>query len=193
MIRRVVAGVALTFGLLVAVGCAAAGESMILHDGGFIKGNPLASLEPSISTASPSPVVGINSVNHALSQHIDRSLSFPSEGEPTCIDNMEGVKKHGQWKAMDCAHAHDGELYQLYGFANIPYPGDDELNEFATVACEGAFEDFAGVELKHSRLEIVPILPSAQSWNDPDDPTRVAFCAVRAPTIVRGTLHDQGY
>ncbi len=84
---------------------------------------------------------------------------------------------------VDCSEPHDGEVYfQIFhpGEAGEPYPGQDELQEWAQQHCYEQFEGFVGQEYELSELDIGIMQPTAETWSDPVGRHRQVTCYVDA-------------
>ena len=59
------------------------------------------------------------------------------------------------------------------------YPGDDELNAFATETCQGdAFEQYVGIDYAVSKYFTDAYLPSEGTWEEGD---REVVCVLYVP------------
>lgn len=81
-----------------------------------------------------------------------------------------------------CDEPHDNEVYDLYQIdrpESAPYPGIDRVAALAQEGCLIGFEGYVGTDYQRSVLEIFPIPPSEQSWEESGD--REVVCAVYEP------------
>jgi hypothetical protein len=81
--------------------------------------------------------------------------------------------------AVPCTQPHDAEVYAVYDLDLPVFPGDDEVGTAAESGCIGRFAEFAGVEYAASRLEVVYLNPTQESWDEEDD--RSVVCSVSDP------------
>lgn len=96
--------------------------------------------------------------------------------EGDCLNSKMGVGTIEQTPAVPCSAAHTAEVYSSFTLpASQNYPDMQELTKTVTTACVSAFEDFAGIAYKDSKLSIWPIYPSAVGWTRGD---HTALCLV---------------
>jgi hypothetical protein len=81
--------------------------------------------------------------------------------------------------AVPCTQPHDAEVYAVFDLDLPEYPGDDEVGTAAESGCIGRFAEFTGVEYAASRLEVVYLNPTQESWDEEDD--RSVVCSVSDP------------
>ena len=84
---------------------------------------------------------------------------------------------------VDCAGPHDGEVYfQVFhpAEATEPYPGQDEMLNWAQQHCYAQFEGFVGQEYEVSELDIGILHPTEPTWSDPVGRHREVTCYVEA-------------
>jgi len=83
---------------------------------------------------------------------------------------------------VPCNEPHDNEVYDLYQIErreSASYPGINGVAALAQEGCLIAFQDYVGMEYQRSVLEIFPIPPSEESWEESGD--REVVCAVYEP------------
>jgi hypothetical protein len=78
---------------------------------------------------------------------------------------------------VDCAEPHDNEIYFQFSMTESSFPGREATIESAGNRCLGEFDAFVGKSYETSDLEIFPITPTAESWEQGD---RVVYCAIYA-------------
>ena len=78
---------------------------------------------------------------------------------------------------VDCAGPHDNEIYYSYQTDLPVFPGRDAMLDSAGEECYTHFEAFVGKAYEESELELFPITPTAESWDDGD---REVLCALYA-------------
>jgi hypothetical protein len=81
--------------------------------------------------------------------------------------------------AVPCDQPHDNEVYHLGELPDGDFPGQQEIVQMAFDECLDPFEDFVGVPYEESELEIFPLTPSQDTWEDEDD--REVVCAAYLP------------
>jgi hypothetical protein len=73
-------------------------------------------------------------------------------------------------KVKPCAKAHNSEIFFLVthpAAKGAPYPGKDQLVQFAADACLGQpLTDYLGIPLEQSKLKDFEIVPQASAWKD---------------------------
>lgn len=96
----------------------------------------------------------------------------------TCFDDQE-EEFVTSVPEVDCAQPHDNEVFALitYDESDV-YPGRDQMNERGRELCIEQFETYVGLPYAESDLEVFPITPSEDSWNNRDD--REIVCALYA-------------
>lgn len=91
---------------------------------------------------------------------------------------------------LPCDEPHDLEVFHVVDHPagdDEPYPGIDEVAEYADDVCIAAFPAFVGLPWLDSMLDTYHIYPVAEGWNLLDD--REIVCAVYDPAgPVEGTL-----
>lgn len=93
---------------------------------------------------------------------------------------------------VDCIGPHQKEIYlrtEHPARAGAPWPGDREMDAFATAECYGAFSDFVGVIYELSELELGFLTPSRTNFEDSVARFRGIHCYVHlgADTELVGT------
>jgi hypothetical protein len=76
---------------------------------------------------------------------------------------------------VPCSEPHDNEAYAVFNINSASFPGDDEVSEIAYNSCMDRFDSFVGKEYDSSSLDMFPIYPTADSWEQDD---REVVCAV---------------
>lgn len=90
-----------------------------------------------------------------------------STGEDVEISSIAGVP---------CSQPHDNEVYALVNLTQSSFPGEDAIGSIAFDVCLEKFESFVGKDYESSQLDIFPIYPTRQSWNELND--REVVCAL---------------
>jgi hypothetical protein len=81
---------------------------------------------------------------------------------------------------VDCASTHVYEVFAIFDHeagADEPYPGDEELLEYADAECQPHFEDYVAIDYQESIYWITSVTPSAETWEQGDD--REIVCALK--------------
>lgn len=77
---------------------------------------------------------------------------------------------------VDCAQPHDNEVIGSFDYtASSGFPGSDALQAFAEQVCLPAFSQYVGVDFQSSKLDVLPLLPTDQTWLKGD---RTVSCIV---------------
>jgi len=87
-----------------------------------------------------------------------------------CFDDPPGlVDTVTNVDVIDCADAHDNEVYVVVDFPDEGgYPGDDAVREFADETCIREFEAFVGFDYLQSELDLGYFWPTDESWDAGD-------------------------
>ena len=105
--------------------------------------------------------------------------------DPEGIDSEEGAVFESI-EAVPCDQPHDNEIYHQFDLPEGDWPGEDALFEQAGQGCEAEFAAFVGLGYDESALDIAPITPVEESWDQGD---REVSCAVYDPAgQTTGTL-----
>jgi len=78
---------------------------------------------------------------------------------------------------VDCAEPHDNEIYFQFSMTESAFPGREATIQAAGNRCLDEFDAFVGKSYETSDLEIFPITPTAESWEQGD---RIVYCAIYA-------------
>ena len=82
---------------------------------------------------------------------------------------------------VECSGPHHGEVYlrtEHPAQAGAPWPGDREMEAFATAKCYGAFASFIGQIYELSELELGSLTPSRANFEDDVARFRSIHCYV---------------
>ena len=90
-----------------------------------------------------------------------------SAAEETEISGVSGVP---------CAEPHDNEVFALFDLDLETFPEGDAMSEIAYDECVQRFEPFVGSDYLTSSLDLYPMYPTQQSWNERND--REVICAL---------------
>ena len=77
---------------------------------------------------------------------------------------------------VPCSEPHDNEVYALVNLTQSSFPGDEAIGTMAFEVCLDKFESFVGKDYESSQLDILPIYPTRDSWNERND--REVVCAL---------------
>jgi hypothetical protein len=99
--------------------------------------------------------------------------------EPEGGASEEEQQQIASISAVPCDQPHDGEVYHDFELPDGDYPGNDAVLEASAEECVGAFEGFVGTAYEESALDIYPITPTQESWDQADD--RAVSCVVFDP------------
>lgn len=71
--------------------------------------------------------------------------------------------------AVPCAEPHDNQVYATFDIAEEKWPGDERVDELASVGCYERFADAIGKGYEDSVIEYTTIYPSEGSWKRGND------------------------
>jgi hypothetical protein len=91
---------------------------------------------------------------------------------------------------VDCDEPHDNEIYFEYSMTDASFPGREATTQAAAERCIAEFEDFVGLSYQASDLDIFPITPTLESWEEEGD--RVVYCALYALDLSKLTGSMRG-
>lgn len=107
-------------------------------------------------------------------------LALGPEDIGSCVDLPDGLGP--QIEVVDCAETHAAEIYEVRVLSepgSAPYPGQDALAAEADEACRGSFGAYVGATFETSALDVVYLVPRAETWDLAD---RSIVCLVEDPT-----------
>ncbi len=79
---------------------------------------------------------------------------------------------------VPCDQPHADEVFLAYDLEDAEFPGTDEVANAAYERCAMEFEAFVGIPYAESVLDVWPMYPTLNSWNDGD---REVLCVVYDP------------
>jgi hypothetical protein len=80
---------------------------------------------------------------------------------------------------INCTEPHTHEIYAVKKYEeNKVYPGFNELEDEARLACLSAFEGYVGRSAFDSSLFYSWLVPTLDGWNDPDIEDRTTLCVL---------------
>ena len=77
---------------------------------------------------------------------------------------------------IPCSEPHDNEVFAIYDTTLATFPGGDEMSDIAFEECIAYFEEYVGRDYPSSMLDVFPITPTLESWNQAND--REINCAL---------------
>ena len=94
----------------------------------------------------------------------------------TCFDD-QADGEISSVPEVNCAEPHDNEVFALIEYTETDtYPGTDQMSEISDELCRAQFAGYVGIEYESSVLEVFPIFPTEESWDEDDD--REIICAL---------------
>ena len=130
---------------------------------------------PSADEASATPAASASS---DASAEVSPSATASTDGEETSVFDLEvgdcfsaDSDQIETVLVVDCAQPHTYEAYFLFDHEagpDDPYPGDQEILEFADGECRPPFEEFVGKDYDTSIWYITSVTPSAETWEAGD-------------------------
>lgn len=133
--------------------------------------------EASTDDTSTSPPTGSTDLISVLALDVGHCFTEPE----TNNDTVEHVP------TVDCAEPHDYEVYKLFDLEDGVWRGGDQVQQEAEDGCESHFEEFVGIPLADSELEVLHLTPTIGSWEQSND--RTVKCILQDPAgQVSGSL-----
>lgn len=111
---------------------------------------------------------------------------FNDDPEQDATDEIFGVA------GIPCSEPHDNEVYAVFDTSLTEFPGNEQMGEVATDECVARFETFVGRDYMSSQLDVLPMYPTRESWDELDD--REIVCALYDLDLVKleGTMRQRG-
>lgn len=134
------------------------------------------------------PVIGAGVIGFGYFTQVERdeSGSIVDAGDVDAFDirlgdcfndaSSSGVEEIASIDGVPCSEPHDNEVYALVNLTQASFPGEEALESIAFEACLDKFESFVGKDYESSSLDIFPIYPTRDSWNELND--REVVCAL---------------
>jgi hypothetical protein len=69
-------------------------------------------------------------------------------------------------EAKPCTQAHQYEMYHVSSMPSGDYPTDEQFNAWIEQNCLPTFTPYVGLSYQESVLEILPVTPTEDSWDD---------------------------
>ena len=116
------------------------------------------------------------------------STSVLTLGVGDCLHSadLERGESVSDVATVPCEEPHDAEIFAATTLPAGDYPGLESLRTEAENYCLPEFETFAGLPYLSSELDVYPLLPTSDSWEQEGD--RTILCIAVAPEDVTGTL-----
>lgn len=107
-----------------------------------------------------------------------------------CFDDV-GEDEVSELPLVDCAEEHDYEVFDEFEIHDDgDFPGTTAMEDLADERCSELFEDFVGIPLEDSILNVATLSPTADTWDNGD---RTVSCMVTNPGVkTTGTLEGLG-
>lgn len=104
---------------------------------------------------------------------------------------LPGTDEIASVDTTDCAGDHHAEVVGTVPLSEMTLPPAAVLEARASKECTEKFESYIGVELKHSAMELMWLLPTESSWKTGD---RAITCLAVAPDqqFLTQPLKDSG-
>ena len=134
------------------------------------------------------PVIGAGVIGFGYFTQVDRdeSGSIVGAGDVDAFDirlgdcfndkSSSGLEEITSIDGVPCSEPHDNEVYALVNLTQTSFPGDEAIEAMAYEVCLEKFESFVGKDYESSSLDIFPIYPTRDSWNELND--REVVCAL---------------
>jgi hypothetical protein len=133
----------------------------------------------SASTPSPSSAPSESAAASAVaSQPAGEVTSVFDLETGDCFLAPEG-EQASEVSVVPCDATHIYEAFHVFDHEagpDEPYPGDEELLNYADGQCRGPFEDYVGIDYDDSIYWITSVSPSEDTWADGD---REIVCALK--------------
>lgn len=110
------------------------------------------------------------------------------------VDALAAADDIAELGVVDCAQPHQVEVYALItdpGDDAAPWPGDQILIEASASGCLAAFEPYVGRAFEDSELDILTVLPTAETWAEGDRDTLCVTTRVDGDDLV-GSVEASG-
>lgn len=93
-----------------------------------------------------------------------------------CFHEPDQADSVTELESVDCEVRHDWEVYYIGDLEDGPWRGDEQVGEDADALCADPFEDYVGLTVGDSELEVNHLVPTSGSWQGADD--RQVVCVV---------------
>ena len=108
-----------------------------------------------------------------------------------CLDSADLGELVEEVPFIPCDEPHDSEVFAVTDLAGDEYPGDEAVETQATEFCRGQSQSFVGPGWDESELDMFPMYPLEEGWNEIGD--REVLClVVDLEGGITGTLKGAG-
>jgi len=105
---------------------------------------------------------------------LDTEVPTADVGE--CVTNDIAASTVSEFDVVDCTESHTVELIHKFDLPDGDFPGAEEISTATQEQCQGStFEDYVGLDYQSSEIEIYPVTPTEETWNDADDREVLCF------------------
>lgn len=122
------------------------------------------------------------STTSALELKVGNCLDLPNDTEMSAGFELTTVK------TVSCSSEHEAQVYAEKELTGNEFPGTDAIQDIAAEFCTEEFKTFVGSEIGTSTLDIYPLMPTAESWEQAGD--RTLLCVAISPTPVTNTFEN---
>ena len=122
------------------------------------------------------------STTSALELKVGNCLDLPNDAEMSAGFELTTVK------TVSCSSEHEAQVYAEKELTGNEFPGTDAIQDIAAEFCTEEFKTFVGSEIGTSTLDIYPLMPTAESWEQAGD--RTLLCVAISPTPVTNTFEN---
>lgn len=87
------------------------------------------------------------------------------------VDELAAADDIAELGVVDCGQPHRSEVYAVITDPapdTTPWPGADVLVEVSATGCLAEFEPYVGRNFEASKLDILTVLPTAETWPEGD-------------------------
>ena len=87
------------------------------------------------------------------------------------VDELAEADDISELGVVDCGQPHQSEVYAVITDPSpdtTPWPGADVLVDASATGCLAAFEPYVGQVFEASELDILTVLPTAETWPEGD-------------------------
>lgn len=84
-----------------------------------------------------------------------------------CFDLKDpGAEVVEEVEAKPCTQAHQFEMFHVSNMPDGEYPSDEQFNAWIEQNCLPAFAAYVGRSFEESLLEVLPVTPTEDAWDD---------------------------
>ena len=85
-----------------------------------------------------------------------------------CFDDPDSFDEVSNVEIVECATAHDNEVYELFDIPDGDFPGTTTVEEAAVEGCLAAFDPYVGRDYASSSLDVRYLVPTEDTWSSGD-------------------------